>query len=1140
MRRLFRKQANKAFRRKGAEKETGTTGPVADADKEYEAILSAAARNFPSTTTGGSEPKRTVASIVHTPTPRADDEEEDDSHGLFTFVDKSRQESDIVDIVALHGLNGHYRKTWTTTGAAGKNVNWLKDMLPQHIPNARIMSFGYDSSVQFSKSTSGINEFAEGLLADLMTCRNSNKEKERPLIFICHSLGGIVFKQALVRARERDHFTSLLRQIRGVAFFGTPHAGSTSAKFGEILATILKASTLGANTNSKLVADLKSKSETLRGISKSFVDRSKALRILSFYETEKMDFLNFQVVDQESARLNLPNEICIPISGNHVTMCKFSNSQAGLRKFRSVSNHLKNMAEELNATEVSHISSLSEPEQRECLRGFYHENYESYRNRNPDRIAGTCEWFLRHPEYRNWRTKESSGLLWVSADPGCGKSVLAKFLVEHLRKPESKQDHPELLCHFFFKDDSNEQRSSVLALRALLHQIFSDDKALLRHAFPVFESKGMAMFHDFESMWDILSSVAMDPEATSLLIVLDALDECETASQMKLLTSLNKLYNHKAVRSEKPFLKVILLSRPENNIKCSFNNSVETVRLRGEDETEAISGDVELVVRSHFDELEFQGLPRDFLSELQNSLIQRADRTFLWTTLMIRLFKDAAISGASQKELLEILENRDIYAIYSKLLERATHVDRSNKLLQLVLAAARPLSLDELNIALVVSPQLLTFTELQANLKHPMENYVKSTCGHFIRIIRSGVFLIHQSAREFLLQRLPGGEAALGTVPHSLISEECDSTLLRSCMSYLFLMVVAADREQHTNEFVDYAGTYWPQHLKDTNDEIFDEIVDVVLGESTKSPKHEHQWLLVHDVIVQIDNWRFFSTMVPCTQQLAIDQMLDRLIIRLLGDERVDVEATDSDGRALLHHASAVGSPNLVTTLVDKGLNVSALDNKNNTPLHLAFTGPQWGESSDDGAGKQRTMLYDRERKEYAQPNPPQMLSETKNGLRKSFRRRCLEGRENDNEDDSEDDSEDVNEESVLSGQQSPWVTGDIMHLLVSQGADINATNSAGDTPLHLAIECRAPKATSWLLSNGAQVNANNAKQETALHSAVDTGSASTIEEILNYNPDLSRLNCNGETAFQVLRRRPTIDYSIAGRLRDEHENVDL
>jgi hypothetical protein len=107
-------------------------------------------------------------------------------YGIFIFQDKPADASRVVDIVAVHGLNGHYQDG---------EVNWLRDFLPKQMPNARIMSYSYNSAVGFSKAAAGIKIFAEQLLEDLMARRVTQHERERPIIFICHSLGGIVFKQ---------------------------------------------------------------------------------------------------------------------------------------------------------------------------------------------------------------------------------------------------------------------------------------------------------------------------------------------------------------------------------------------------------------------------------------------------------------------------------------------------------------------------------------------------------------------------------------------------------------------------------------------------------------------------------------------------------------------------------------------------------------------------------------------------------------------------------------------------------------------------------------------------------------------------------------------------------------------------------
>src|SRR5205807_7312246 len=71
-------------------------------------------------------------------------------------------------------------------------------------------------------------------------------------------------------------------------------------------------------------------------------------------------------------------------------------------------------------------SSQSHAEILQCL---YTSRYEEHRRRVREPVEGTCSWVTEHPKYKDWLAKEKSGLLWLSADPGCGKSVIASFLV---------------------------------------------------------------------------------------------------------------------------------------------------------------------------------------------------------------------------------------------------------------------------------------------------------------------------------------------------------------------------------------------------------------------------------------------------------------------------------------------------------------------------------------------------------------------------------------------------------------------------------------------------------------------------------------------------------------------------------------
>jgi len=106
--------------------------------------------------------------------------------------------------------------------------------------------------------------------------------------------------------------------------------------------------------------------------------------------------------------------------------------------------------------------------------------YDDHKDRNPFRVEGTCQWVLSHDRYREWRLGQSYPLLWISADPGCGKSVLARSLVDR----DLKHDGDASICYFFFKDNE-EQDNLPMALCAVLHQLFNQQPKLLHHAVSV-------------------------------------------------------------------------------------------------------------------------------------------------------------------------------------------------------------------------------------------------------------------------------------------------------------------------------------------------------------------------------------------------------------------------------------------------------------------------------------------------------------------------------------------------------------------------------------------------------------------------------------------------------------------------------
>ena len=112
---------------------------------------------------------------------------------------------------------------------------WLRDFLPRAdgFQNARIMTFGYTSRLRDpQRANDRLVDYADTLLKELQLIRES--DQSRPLILICHSMGGLVARLAMVRLYSRStKFAGLTPSQCGLLFLSTPHYGSRSADWSD-------------------------------------------------------------------------------------------------------------------------------------------------------------------------------------------------------------------------------------------------------------------------------------------------------------------------------------------------------------------------------------------------------------------------------------------------------------------------------------------------------------------------------------------------------------------------------------------------------------------------------------------------------------------------------------------------------------------------------------------------------------------------------------------------------------------------------------------------------------------------------------------------------------------------------------------
>jgi pimeloyl-ACP methyl ester carboxylesterase len=236
----------------------------------------------------------------------------------------------VCDVVFVHGLGGGSHSTWMgSEPGQGFWPSWIG----ADFASVGVWTLGYRADV--SAWTSESMPLADRGTAILETLANEGIG-ERPVIFIAHSMGGILTKQILRHATSFGvtRWESIARNTRGIAFLATPHAGADLAGFAELARLVLR-------TNEQ-VGELRAHHPRLRELHAWFLkfqgDQKLACR--TFCETRQLrpNVLGlplpkgFLVVDQTSAEPHVPGEVAIPLDEDHVSICKPADRNAPLYK----------------------------------------------------------------------------------------------------------------------------------------------------------------------------------------------------------------------------------------------------------------------------------------------------------------------------------------------------------------------------------------------------------------------------------------------------------------------------------------------------------------------------------------------------------------------------------------------------------------------------------------------------------------------------------------------------------------------------------------------------------------------------------------------------------------------------------------
>ncbi|KAH8659272.1 hypothetical protein BGZ60DRAFT_414934 [Tricladium varicosporioides] len=266
--------------------------------------------------------------------------------GLVTLYPQDENPQIKADVILIHGLTGHYVKTWTLKRQKD-SVFWPRDLLPKvesRTGPIRIMTFGYAAGQHGSQVDLDIEDAAWQLINELERVRTTPELTNRPIIFIVHSLGGLVLKKALIISNNMLSLRHILWSVEGIIFLATPHRGSALANTADNILRITNV----ANAPVKFVKALKLKSVELSSLAEEFrqiVDQRK-LPIASFYELRALNAIPCVhpiIVPKESAILHIQSERLYGAERDHRGIAKFEseNDAVFLHIVDSIINFIK-------------------------------------------------------------------------------------------------------------------------------------------------------------------------------------------------------------------------------------------------------------------------------------------------------------------------------------------------------------------------------------------------------------------------------------------------------------------------------------------------------------------------------------------------------------------------------------------------------------------------------------------------------------------------------------------------------------------------------------------------------------------------------------------------------------------------------
>jgi ankyrin repeat protein len=386
-----------------------------------------------------------------------------------------------------------------------------------------------------------------------------------------------------------------------------------------------------------------------------------------------------------------------------------------------------------------------------------------------------------------------------------------------------------------------------------------------------------------------------------------------------------------------------------------------------------------------------------------------------------------------------------------------------------------------MNIALAIEDHHQCYDDLDLDDEARFETTVKSLSGLFVSVRDQKVYLIHQTAKEFLLAK---SDVATCGWKHSLIPNESETLMARICMTHLSFTEFdgATDRISVAVKYtyLDYAASFWAAHYRIAQHGATEYMLQLVLRICDTQCQRFKTWFKVYWEMA--GQWNIdpeFTSILLVASYFGHEAVVRRLL-----EADADVEAKDVFSRTPLSWAAKNGHEAVVRLLLEAEADVEAKDPR------LGWTPLSWAAKKGHEAVV-RLLLEaeaDVEAKDWLGRTP--LLWAAKNG-HEAVVRLLLEA-------EADVEAKDRFSRTPLS-EAAKKEHEAVVRLLLEADADAEAKNGFGETPLSEAAGNGHEAVVRLLLEAEADVEAKNGFGQTPLSVAAGNGHEAVVRLLRSF-----------------------------------------